>query len=81
MSVVIPSRDGRELLANMLPALMPQIGSGEVIVSDNGSTDGTAEWLAQHYPTVRVLQTAAPLSFARAVNLGIHAARFTQRSC
>ncbi len=41
VSVVIPSRDGRELLANMLPALVPQIGAGEIIVSDNGSTDGT----------------------------------------
>jgi GT2 family glycosyltransferase len=77
VSVVIPSRDGRELLANMLPALMPQIGAGEIIVSDNGSTDGTAEWLAAHYPVARVVRTAAPLSFARAVNLGIEAARFT----
>ncbi len=77
VSVVIPSRDGRELLANMLPALMPQIALGEVIVSDNGSTDGTAEWLADHYPAVRVIRTPAPLSFARAVNLGIQAARFT----
>jgi len=76
VSVVIPSRDGRELLANMLPALAPQIGSGEIIVSDNGSNDGTAEWLAQHYPVVRIIQTAAPLSFARAVNLGIQAANF-----
>ncbi len=59
VSVVIPSRDGRELLANMLPALMPQIGSGEIIVSDNGSTDGTAEWLAEHYPAVRVIRTAS----------------------
>ncbi len=46
VSVVIPSRNGRELLASMLPALMPQVAVGEIIVSDNGSTDGTAEWLA-----------------------------------
>ena len=77
VSVVIPSRNGRELLASMLPALMPQIGAGEIIVSDNGSTDGTAEWLTQQYPAVRVIRTAAPLSFARAVNAGIRAARFT----
>jgi GT2 family glycosyltransferase/glycosyltransferase involved in cell wall biosynthesis len=76
--IVVPSRNGRELLANMLPALLPQVGSGEVIVSDNGSTDGTAEWLAQNYPEVRVLQNSAPLSFARAVNLGILASGFTR---
>lgn len=81
VSVVIPSRDGRELLANMLPALAPQVvlgEAGEIIVSDNGSTDGTAEWLVQQYPGIRVIRTAAPLSFARAVNLGIQAARFTR---
>jgi GT2 family glycosyltransferase/glycosyltransferase involved in cell wall biosynthesis len=60
-----------------LPTLTQQVGSGEIIVGDNGSTDGTAEWLAQYYPAVRVIQTAATLSFARAVNLGIQAARFT----
>jgi len=76
--IVIPSRDGRELLASMLPALLPQLGSGEVIVSDNGSTYGTAEWLAEQYPEVRVIQTTAALSFARAVNLGIRASGFTR---
>jgi GT2 family glycosyltransferase/glycosyltransferase involved in cell wall biosynthesis len=78
IGIVIPSRNGRELLANMLPALLPQLGRGEIIVSDNGSTDGTAEWLAQRYPEVRVIRTAAPLSFARAVNLGTLASGFTR---
>ena len=78
IGIVVPSRNGRELLANMLPALLPQVGRGEVIVSDNGSTDGTAEWLTQNYPEVRVLQTSAPLSFACAVNLGILASGFAR---
>ena len=78
IGIVIPSRNGRELLANMLPALLPQAGPGEIVVSDNGSTDGTAEWLAQYYPEVRVIRTAEALSFARAVNLGILASGFTR---
>lgn len=78
IAVVIPSREGRELLALMLPALIPQVGRGEIIVSDNGSTDGTAEWLARNYPEVRLIRTPAPLSFARAVNLGILASGFTR---
>jgi GT2 family glycosyltransferase/glycosyltransferase involved in cell wall biosynthesis len=76
VSVVIPSRDGRELLAAILPGLEPQIGSGEIIVSDNGSSDSTSEWLAESYPRIRVILTTEPLSFARAVNLGIAAARY-----
>jgi GT2 family glycosyltransferase/glycosyltransferase involved in cell wall biosynthesis len=76
MSVVIPSRNGRELLAGLLPALVPQVAVGEIIVSDNGSTDETAEWLAREYPAVRVIQSTSTLSFSKAVNAGIIAARF-----
>jgi GT2 family glycosyltransferase/glycosyltransferase involved in cell wall biosynthesis len=77
ISVVIPSRDGRELLETMLPTLVPQIEHGEIIVVDNGSTDGSADWLAREYPAaVRVIRTQVPLSFARAVNLGIEKSAF-----
>jgi GT2 family glycosyltransferase/glycosyltransferase involved in cell wall biosynthesis len=76
VSIVVPSRDGRELLAAMLPPLLPQLLRGEMIVVDNGSGDGTAAWLADTYPEVRVLPFPAPLSFARAVNAGILQARY-----
>jgi GT2 family glycosyltransferase/glycosyltransferase involved in cell wall biosynthesis len=76
VTVVIPSRDGRGLLEAMLPGLLPQIERGEIIVVDNGSADGTAGWLAQAYPAVRVVKTEAPLSFARAVNRGIDQSAF-----
>lgn len=76
VTVVIPSRDGLELLREMLPPLLPQIGQGEVIVVDNGSSDGTADWLAREYPAVRCLRHPEPLSFARAVNKGIHESRY-----
>lgn len=75
VTVVIPSRDGRELLRGMLPPLLAQMVDGEVIVVDNGSSDGSAEWLAREYPAVRVIRHTAPLSFARAVNQGIREAR------
>lgn len=80
VSVVIPSRDGRDLLARLLPELMRQVErvGGEVIVVDNGSSDGTAEWLAREYPAIVVIPDAAPLSFARAVNAGIRPARFAR---
>jgi GT2 family glycosyltransferase/glycosyltransferase involved in cell wall biosynthesis len=74
VTVVIPSRTGKELLQAQLPGLLAQ-GPEQIIVVDNGSTDGTVEWLACDYPQIEVVHSAAPLSFARAVNLGIARAR------
>ena len=47
----------------------------EVIISDNGSTDGSAEFIARQYPTVRIIENRANLGFARGNNVGIAASR------
>ncbi len=73
VSVVIPSRNGKALLEQMLPALLRQAPE-EILVVDNGSDDGTAEWLALHFPGISIEQSAAPLSFADAVNCGVEQA-------
>ncbi len=77
ISVVIPSRNGRDLLAQCLPPLLEQLESGEVIVVDNGSDDGTPEFLAS-FPRVIVEHSPSPLSFACAVNRGIGRAQFAR---
>ncbi|MFN7920954.1 MAG: glycosyltransferase [Bryobacteraceae bacterium] len=79
ISVVIPSRNGRDLLARLMPTLVRELAGrpSEIIVVDNGSDDGTVAWLAAEYPQVRIETSAAPLSFARAVNRGIAAAGYS----
>jgi len=76
ISLIIPSRNGKELLAAQLPGIAAQ-RPDEIIVVDNGSDDGTAEWLAAEYPAVHVEVSAEPLSFARAINRGIRQARYS----
>jgi len=77
--LVIPSRNGRALLETCLPTIAAQEFDApvEILVVDNGSDDGTAGWLAAGVPPVRVVLSAAPLSFARAVNRGIAEARYS----
>jgi len=78
VTIVIPSRDGKALLEKLLPALERELDQtgGEIIVVDNGSTDGTAPWLAAAHPRAVVETISAPLSFSAAVNRGIARARF-----
>ncbi len=74
ISLVIPSRNGRELLALQLPGIVRE-SPAEIIVVDNGSNDDTAGWLRGSWPQVQVESSPEPLSFAAAVNRGIARAR------
>jgi len=76
ISAVIPSYNGKELLASCLPALAAELQGieHEVIVVDDGSTDGTSEWLAEHWPQVKVAQ-GRRAGFAAACNVGLLMAR------
>jgi GT2 family glycosyltransferase len=79
VSVIIPSRNGRELLTDLLPKVVGQIErmNGEIIVVDNGSDDATDDFLRQWYHNVALVQSPTPLSFARAVNVGIRKSRYS----
>lgn len=76
VSVVIPSWNGRELLSVVLPSLSAQtLTPLEVIVVDNGSSDGSVEWLRSEWAEVVVLVLAENVGFAAGVNRGIERAR------
>lgn len=73
VSVVIPSRNGIDLLQQLFPSLLRELSDvgSEVIVVDNGSTDDSASWLKSAHPEAVVLASPEALSFAAAVNRGI----------
>ncbi|MBL7200616.1 MAG: glycosyltransferase family 2 protein [Anaerolineae bacterium] len=75
-SIVIVSWNGRRLLERCLPTVLSQSYSEfEVVLLDNGSTDGSAEWVEAHYPSLRLIRRDRNLGFARANNQAIQAAR------
>src|SRR4051812_10017909 len=77
-SLVIPNWNGRDLLERFLPSWTAAIEGhpgSEILIVDNGSTDGSAEWVRTHYPQVRVLALPENLGFGGGSNAGFRAAR------
>lgn len=83
VSVVIPTWNGRHLLECYLPAVLAEAdayrrltgAAAEVLVVDDGSTDGTAEYLARTAAAgVRVAARQVNGGFAAACNTGFAAA-------
>ena len=77
-SVVIPNWNGRELLEKYLPSVIAATegnAANEIVVVDNGSTDGSAEFVKERFPSVRVLALKENLGFGGGSNAGIAAAR------
>jgi GT2 family glycosyltransferase len=70
-TVVIPTFNAVGLLSEALSALEAQTVPHDVVVVDNGSTDGTANVLAQRFPDVSVVRLDENTGFGRAVNRGV----------
>jgi GT2 family glycosyltransferase len=77
LSIVIICWNDKDLIDDCLRSIVDTVHETayEVIVSDNGSTDGSVEMINDAYPQVRVIENGANLGFARANNVGIREAR------
>ncbi len=75
VTVVIVNWNGQRFLARCLEALRAQtLPPSEIILVDNASTDGSADWVRVHAPHVRLILNDRNLGFAAANNQGIRAA-------
>ncbi|MFQ5671496.1 MAG: glycosyltransferase family 2 protein [Nitrospinales bacterium] len=76
ISVIVPNWNGIRFVGMCLDSLAKsQFDDCEVIVVDNGSTDGSREMIQEKYPWVRLIALPQNLGFARACNEGIKASR------
>ena len=73
-SIVTVNWNGRRHLTRLLPSLVDQ-GAREIIVVDNGSSDGSQKFLRRKYPQVRILQNSTNRGFAQPHNLAAREAK------
>jgi GT2 family glycosyltransferase len=72
VSIVIPNWNGKKFLAGCLDSLAKQTYSPiEIIIVDNGSHDGSVEFLQENYKHVKLARFEKNTGFSVAVNRGI----------
>ena len=70
--VLILSYNGKHLLKESISTyLLNYYENLGVVVIDNGSTDGTKEYVETNYPQVKVLRTEVNLKYSGGFNLGL----------
>jgi GT2 family glycosyltransferase len=77
-TVVIPNWNGKDLLAKYIPSIRTALAgnpANEILVVDNGSTDGSADFLREAFPDVTVLALPKNLGFGGGSNAGFRAAK------
>lgn len=77
-SIITVSWNGKHFLEVLLPSLKFAVeehgGNHEVIIVDNGSTDGSVEWLQKEHPWVKVVALPENRYFVRGNEAGVAAA-------
>lgn len=68
-AVVILNWNGRQHLEQFLPSVVAHTPQQvRIIVADNGSTDDSVAFLAQHYPTIEIIRLERNYGFAEGYN-------------
>ena len=75
-SIIVVNWNGKRYLEECLLALLAQTYSPyEVILVDNGSHDGSVDFVAERFPQVRIIENGENLGFAAGNNVAIRVAR------
>ena len=75
VTVIIPNYNGKKFMEGCMAGLRNQRGPKfRLLFVDNGSTDGSVEFVREHCPEIEILALDKNYGFSRAVNEGIRAA-------
>ncbi len=82
ITIVIPNYNGKKYLEGCLQALeqerqCPKTPEFEILVVDNGSTDGSAESAAKQFPDVKIIFLKENTGFCHGVKVGIQKSQET----
>lgn len=76
ISIIILNWNGKKMTEECLNSLIPQINNNfEIIVIDNGSTDGSSKYLKKKFPKIKIIESSINRGYAGGSNLGVRNAK------
>ena len=75
ISTIIPNYNGRELLEKNLPEILAAVKDTEIIIVDDGSLDGSVEYLKKNFPKIKIIKNKKNQGFVFSANRGIKTAK------
>lgn len=76
--VIIVSYNGQKYWPELLPTLLEEKYQDidvEILIVDNNSSDGSADYLARNYPMIKIIRSKSNLGFVGANNIGYQYAK------
>lgn len=67
-AVVILNYNGLKLMQQYLPTVIENTPGADIVVADNGSTDGSVAWFKETMPALRLIEFDTNLGFAEGYN-------------
>ena len=71
VAVVILNYNGLTLMQKYLPQVITNTPEAEIVVADNGSIDGSIEWIKKEYPELRLIALDKNYGFAEGYNMAL----------
>lgn len=75
ISVIIPNYNGINLLKKILPVVIKTCPGAEIIVVDDASSDGSADFVKSNFKQIKLILNSQNKGFARTVNAGAKVAK------
>lgn len=77
ISVIVPCLNGKEVIGKLIKSIQKQKydGKAEIIVTDDGSTDGTSSFLKSEFPKVKIVTFTRNKGSAPALNAAAKTAK------
>lgn len=78
ISIIVLNYNGKQLLKDCIDSLKNldyPSSNYEIILVDNGSSDGSVTFLREHYPEVKTVQNEKNYGFAKGNNIGVKHAK------